>query len=204
MPTIDSIEIASKELETILTNYMQKKIDGTLGDYDADEYEQIQNCLDRLKDLQANSYISMRDSKQSTSDAKDHMDKKQVELQDVISVYQDVELIPIEEFQSKAGPEYLIDSDNPHQLMINRLKYELVVRAELKEQKEALEQRKVQLIKENIKVQRKVDQFDKLLDDFVESTGPVIEALTAEEKVNMVTEQEPTVETVDAMDTTGE
>lgn len=99
MPTIDSIEIASKELETILTNYMQKKIDvtsflykevqthieqGTLGDYNADEYEQVQNCLDRLKDLQANSYISMRDSKQSTSDAKDHMDKKQVELQDVM------------------------------------------------------------------------------------------------------------------------
>lgn len=26
----------------------------------------------------------MRDSKQSTSDAKDHMDKKQVELQDVM------------------------------------------------------------------------------------------------------------------------
>jgi hypothetical protein len=45
------------------------------------------------------------------------------------SVYQDVELIPLEEFQAKAGPEYLENSDNPHQLMINRLKYELVVRA---------------------------------------------------------------------------
>lgn len=29
MPTIDSIEIASKELEAILTSYMQKKIDVT-------------------------------------------------------------------------------------------------------------------------------------------------------------------------------
>jgi hypothetical protein len=44
------------------------------------------------------------------------------------SVYQDVELIPLDEFQAKAGPEYLQDSNNPHQLMINRLKYELVVR----------------------------------------------------------------------------
>jgi hypothetical protein len=38
----------------------------------------------------------------------------------------------------------------------------------LKEQQEALQQKKAQLIKENIKAQRKVDQFDKLLDDFVE------------------------------------
>lgn len=44
------------------------------------------------------------------------------------SVYEDVELIPLEEFLAKAGPEYLQNSDNPHQLMINRLKYELVVR----------------------------------------------------------------------------
>jgi hypothetical protein len=48
----------------------------------------------------------------------------------VRSVYQDVELIPLDEFQQKAGPEYLENSDNPHQLMINRLKYELVVRSE--------------------------------------------------------------------------
>lgn len=45
------------------------------------------------------------------------------------SVYQDVELIPLEEFLANAGPEYQQNSDNPHQLMINRLKYELVIRA---------------------------------------------------------------------------
>lgn len=45
------------------------------------------------------------------------------------SVYQDVELIPLEEFLARAGPEYQQNSDNPHQLMINRLKYELVIRA---------------------------------------------------------------------------
>jgi THO complex subunit 5 len=44
------------------------------------------------------------------------------------SVYQDVELIPLEEFKSQAGPEYQVDPENTHQLMINRLKYELVVR----------------------------------------------------------------------------
>ncbi|EIE81478.1 hypothetical protein RO3G_06183 [Rhizopus delemar RA 99-880] len=201
---INNVEAASKELETTLVKYMEKKLNGTLEDqYDFDEYEHVQQILDRLKDIQSTSYTSTRDSKQSTSDAKDYMDKKQVEMQDVMyekrhileeivkcrefrSVYQDIELIPLEEFQSKAGPEYLVDFDNQHQLMINRLKYELVIRAELKEQQEALQQKKAQLIKENIKTQRKVDQFDKLLDDFVESTRPVIDALEAEEKATTI------------------
>ncbi|KAG1047174.1 hypothetical protein G6F43_010365 [Rhizopus delemar] len=201
---INNVEAASKELETTLVKYMEKKLNGTLEDqYDFDEYEHVQQILDRLKDIQSTSYTSTRDSKQSTSDAKDYMDKKQVEMQDVMyekrhileeivkcrefrSVYQDIELIPLEEFQSKAGPEYLVDFDNQHQLMINRLKYELVIRAELKEQQEALQQKKAQLIKENIKTQRKVDQFDKLLDDFVESTRPVIDALEAEEKATAI------------------
>lgn len=88
----------------------------------------------------------MNESKQSTADAKVDMNEKRVELQDVMyerkhileeivkcrgfrSVYQDVELIPLEEFQQKAGQEYLENMDNPHLLMINRLKYELVVRS---------------------------------------------------------------------------
>ncbi|KAG1216793.1 hypothetical protein G6F35_009759 [Rhizopus arrhizus] len=198
---------------------MEKKLNGTLEDqYDFDEYEHVQQILDRLKDIQSTSYTSTRDSKQSTSDAKDYMDKKQVEMQDVMyekrhileeivkcrefrSVYQDIELIPLEEFQSKAGPEYLVDFDNQHQLMINRLKYELVIRAELKEQQEALQQKKAQLIKENIKAQRKVDQFDKLLDDFVESTRPVIDALAAEEKATAIAVEAEQNGIVEKMDT---
>ncbi|KAG1151013.1 hypothetical protein G6F37_006519 [Rhizopus arrhizus] len=216
---INNVEAASKELETTLVKYMEKKLNGTLEDqYDFDEYEHVQQILDRLKDIQSTSYTSTRDSKQSTSDAKDYMDKKQVEMQDVMyekrhileeivkcrefrSVYQDIELIPLEEFQSKAGPEYLVDFDNQHQLMINRLKYELVIRAELKEQQEALQQKKAQLIKENIKTQRKVDQFDKLLDDFVESTRPVIDALAAEEKATAIVVEAEQNGIVEKMDT---
>ncbi|KAG0735686.1 hypothetical protein G6F57_006982 [Rhizopus arrhizus] len=216
---INNVEAASKELETTLVKYMEKKLNGTLEDqYDFDEYEHVQQILDRLKDIQSTSYTSTRDSKQSTSDAKDYMDKKQVEMQDVMyekrhileeivkcrefrSVYQDIELIPLEEFQSKAGPEYLVDFDNQHQLMINRLKYELVIRAELKEQQEALQQKKAQLIKENIKAQRKVDQFDKLLDDFVESTRPVIDALAAEEKATAIAVEAEQNGIVEKMDT---
>lgn len=44
------------------------------------------------------------------------------------SLYQDVELVPIEEFRARAPEEYLENQDNPHQLMINRLKFEQLER----------------------------------------------------------------------------
>lgn len=107
--------------------------------------EAIQSNFDEISDLHSRAYAVMNESKQLTADAKVDMNEKRVELQDVMyerkhileeivrcrgfrSVYQDVELIPLEEFQQRAGPEYLENMDNPHQLMINRLKYELVVR----------------------------------------------------------------------------
>ncbi|OAD03031.1 hypothetical protein MUCCIDRAFT_156037 [Mucor lusitanicus CBS 277.49] len=156
------------------------------------------------------------------------MNGKQVDLHDVMyekrhileeivqcrkfrSVYQDVELIPLDEFKAKAGPEYLENSDNPHQLFINRLKYELVVRAALKEQQEELQLKRTQLIKENRKAQKKVDQYDKLLDDFVQSAAPLEEALEAEHKARnalqdeMVTDQaqetSTSTSTAEVMDT---
>ncbi|KAI9279108.1 Fms-interacting protein-domain-containing protein [Sporodiniella umbellata] len=196
---VKNVETSSKELEDILLSYMRKKIDGTLEDqYDFEEYEQVQHILDKLKDVQADSYLATRDSKEATSEAKGSLDKRQVEMQDVMyekrhileeivkchefrSVYQDVELIPLEEFQAKASEKHSVNTDE-RQLMISRLEYELAIRSELKEQQEALLKLKAQLIKENIDVERKVDQFDGLLDDFVDSTAPVMAALKTEER----------------------
>lgn len=52
--------------------------------YDFDESEKVQLSIHRLKDIQAESYADTRDSKQATSDAKDNLDKRQVEMQDVM------------------------------------------------------------------------------------------------------------------------
>ncbi|KAG2203116.1 hypothetical protein INT47_004923, partial [Mucor saturninus] len=193
------------------------------------EQNKIQENFDRLIDLHMVAYTSTKESRQATLDAKISMNEKRVELQDVMyerkhileeivqcrdfrSVYQDVELIPLDEFMANAGPEYHQNSDNPHQLMINRLKYELVIRAALKEQKEALEIERAKLIKENRKIQKKVDRFDKLLDDFVLSAAPVEEALATESKTiveDMEIENhihtpngDTTINTTEVMDTT--
>ncbi|CEP12831.1 hypothetical protein [Parasitella parasitica] len=209
---LQEISEAAKSLETTLVTQFDKKLQGTLeADSHANlDFDKIGINFAKLKDRQVFSFSATIESKQATAEAKEHMNEKQVDLHDVMyekrhileeivqcrkfrSVYQDVELIPLEEFQSKAGPEYLENSDNPHQLFINRLKYELVVRAALKEQQEELQLQRTQLIKENRKAQKKVDQFDKLLDDFVQSAAPLEEALEAESKTTddneMVTEQ---------------
>ncbi|KAG1123560.1 hypothetical protein G6F42_010434 [Rhizopus arrhizus] len=227
---LQEISEAAKKLEAILVTQFDKKLEGTLeADSQATiDYDQIGINFAKLKDRQVGSFTATLESKQATAEAKEHMNEKQVDLHDVMyekrhileeivqcrkfrSVYQDVELIPLDEFKAKAGPEYLENSDNPHQLFINRLKYELVVRAALKEQQEELQLKRTQLIKENRKAQKKVDQYDKLLDDFVQSAAPLEEALEAELKADnapeeeMITDQqeagETTTNTAEVMDT---
>ncbi|CAO3629081.1 unnamed protein product [Mucor fragilis] len=228
---LQEISDAAKKLETILVTQFDKKLEGTLeADSQATiDYDKIGINFAKLKDRQVGSSTATLESKQATAEAKEHMNEKQVDLHDVMyekrhileeivqcrkfrSVYQDVELIPLDEFKAKAGPEYLENSDNPHQLFINRLKYELVVRAALKEQQEELQLKRTQLIKDNRKAQKKVDQYDKLLDDFVQSAAPLEEALEAERKAlnapedGMVTDQaqetdETATNTAEVMDT---
>ncbi|CAO3688465.1 unnamed protein product [Rhizopus stolonifer] len=169
---IDNVKPSSNNLENILLKYMQKKLDGTLEDqYDFDESEKVQLSIHRLKDIQAESYTDTRDI-----EMQDVMFEKRHILEEI-----DVELIPFEEFQAKAQPEFLVDLDNEHQLIINKLKYELVIRSELKKQQDELLKIKAHLVRENVKIKRKVDKFDKLLDDFVDSSSPVLQALEAEE-----------------------
>ncbi|OBZ88774.1 THO complex subunit 5 [Choanephora cucurbitarum] len=202
LSVLQNAELATKQLETLLIEQFEKKAQGTLQEDDFElESDRFSACFDIIKDLHTLGYHTLKQSKEATAEAKERMNEKQVGLQGVMyekrhiledivqcrqfrSVYQDIELTPLEEFKAKADPEFLQNLDDPHQLMINRLKYELVVRKALKEQQEALQLKRAELIKENRKAQKKVDQFDKLLDDFVQSAVPLEEALEAEYKLN--------------------
>ncbi|RCI04600.1 hypothetical protein CU098_008364 [Rhizopus stolonifer] len=221
LSVLQDAELAAKNLETILIQQYEKKTQGILQEDDNElESDRISACFDRIKDLHTLGYYVLKESKEVTAEEKERMNERQVELQGVMyekrhilediiqcrqfrSVYQDIELIPIEEFMTNADPEFLENSDNPHQLMINRLKYEHVVRKALKEQQEALMLRKAELIKGNRKAQKKIDQFDKLLDDFVQAASPLEEALEAEYKLNHPPEIEMSeVKIEDPMETT--
>lgn len=48
------------------------------------DFDQIGTLFGKLKDLQVDAYNKTSASKQATSDAKEHMNEKQVDLQDVM------------------------------------------------------------------------------------------------------------------------
>ncbi|CDS05653.1 hypothetical protein LRAMOSA08181 [Lichtheimia ramosa] len=201
MPTLQqqqlqAIAATAKDAQELLSSYMQLK---QTGEPLPDDGQELLDTLDTLYDLHSAMYAATRDSKQETANAKSAMDEKHIGLQNVMyekrhlleeivkcrafrSLYQDVELVPIEEFHARAPKEYLENQDNPHQLMINRLKFEQMERTSLREQQEKLQAERLALIRENRKAQEKLDRFDKLLDDFVQAATPLEEALQEEEK----------------------
>ncbi|KAI9272847.1 Fms-interacting protein-domain-containing protein [Phascolomyces articulosus] len=192
---------ATQRVQELMAIHMQQKITNALPDQleDTEDGQALINTIDDVFDIHTIAFQTVHDSKQETAEAKAAMDEKHVGLQNVMyekrhlieeilkcksfrSVYQDVDLVPLEEFQSNAPTEYLQDQENPHQLMINRLKYEHQARISLKEQEEKLQAERLALIRENRKAQEKLDRFDKLLDDFVQASVPVENALLEEEK----------------------
>ncbi|SAM04550.1 hypothetical protein [Absidia glauca] len=210
MPTNDaatwqSIALVTEELQTLMTEHLRMKMEGTLDDdiLESEQGQTLLDAIDKIKDLHSQAYGSTRDSKQQTAEAKDDMDDKQVGLQNVMyekrhiveeivkcrefrSVYQHVDLISLEDFLARAPEHYLQDKENHHTLMINRLRFEQDERTSYKEEEERLQLERQGLIKENRKVQEKLDRFDKLLDDFVLAINPMEEALQEEDKKAVV------------------
>ncbi|KAI8085125.1 Fms-interacting protein-domain-containing protein [Halteromyces radiatus] len=226
MPTVDtnawqSIASAAEELQKLMAEHLQMKMEGTLADnvLESPQGQTLLVAIDRMKDLHCQAYESTRDTKQQTADAKDAMDDKQVGLQNVMyekrhiveeivkcrefrSVYQHVDLISLDDFLAKAPEHYLEDKDNHHTLMINRLRFEQDERTSLKEEEERLQQERQLLIKENRKAQEKLDRFDKLLDDFVLATVPLEESLHEDDKKTTASTRTTDAMDVDEQDTT--
>ncbi|ORX46796.1 hypothetical protein DM01DRAFT_1339446 [Hesseltinella vesiculosa] len=114
---------------------------------------------------------------QNTMYEKRHILEEILKCQQLRSVYQHVELLPLESFEASAPDRYRQGNDNPHTLMIHRLLFEKDERTSLQEQEERLALVRQELIKENRKGQDKLDRYDKLLDDFVLATAPLEDAL---------------------------
>ncbi|KAI8341818.1 Fms-interacting protein-domain-containing protein [Chlamydoabsidia padenii] len=215
MPTTDtttwhSIAMATEELQTLMAEHLRMKMEGTLDDdiLESEQGQTLLDAIDKIKDLHSQAYGSTRDSKQQTAEAKDNMDDKQVGLQNVMyekrhiveeivkcrefrSVYQHVDLISLDDFLARAPEHYLQDKENQHTLMINRLRFEQDERTNYKVEEGRLQLERQGLIKENRKVQEKLDRFDKLLDDFVLATGPMEEALEEEDKKPVTSTDKP-------------
>ncbi|KAI9574874.1 Fms-interacting protein-domain-containing protein [Boletus coccyginus] len=124
--------------------------------------------LARLKALNRSANVATRTHKQATADARQDMDQTHLGLQNLLyekrhlereidkcrqfaSIYQDVPLHSLPEFQELAPPEARTPDvfENPHQLMLNRLSFELVERQRLDLRRKELLIQKEELLKQS-------------------------------------------------------
>jgi len=136
----------------------------------------------RLKALNRNANAATRIHKQVTAEARQEMDQTHLGLQNLLyekrhlereiekcrqfaSIYQDVPLYNMEQFKELAPPEALVKDE--HQLMLNRLSFELAERQRLELKKKQLSTQKEELLQESKAKQVTYDnvksQVDKLM-----------------------------------------
>jgi len=120
----------------------------------------------RLKALNRDANAAARAHKQITADARHQMDQTHLRLQNLLyekrhlereiekcrqfaSVYQDIQMYSVEQFIELSPPEAHSDDvlANEHQLMLNRLGFELVERQRLDQRAKELAQEKEELLK---------------------------------------------------------
>ncbi|KAF8812419.1 hypothetical protein BYT27DRAFT_7231379 [Phlegmacium glaucopus] len=124
--------------------------------------------MGRLKSLHRGSNTATRLAKEKTADARQEMDQSHLNLQNLLyekrhlereiekcrqfaSIYQDVPLYSVDEFKRLAPQEARTDQvlSDDHQLMLNRLSFELAERQRLDLKKKELMQCKEDLLKES-------------------------------------------------------
>ncbi|KAH7914340.1 Fms-interacting protein-domain-containing protein [Hygrophoropsis aurantiaca] len=122
----------------------------------------------RLKALNRNANAATRAHKQATTEARQEMDQTHLGLQNLLyekrhlekeidkcrqfaSIYQDVPLYSLTEFKELAPPEARTEDalQNPHQLMLNRLSFELAERQRLDLRRKELTTQKEDLLKQS-------------------------------------------------------
>ncbi|KAF9437811.1 THO complex subunit 5 [Entomortierella beljakovae] len=120
---------------------------------------------------------------------------------DMETIYQDVPLVPLEEFMETA-PTHLIDTDSDdHQLMLNRLQFELEERKRFDAEKRRLLAVKVQLVKANKARKAQISKAEKQLETFIQSSQS-LQNLFQEPTVPLLTQKEVLTKETSATEST--
>ncbi|ORX43404.1 hypothetical protein BCR36DRAFT_586685 [Piromyces finnis] len=140
-----------------------------------------------LKQINRTLYIDNKNIKQTTQDEKAKMDKLNLELKNLDyerlhlkkeieecsqlkTTYQDIDMIPLEEFLIVA-PEELKNSDNPHRQMINRLSFEFEERKRLSKTETELIESKKKKNEKLLKQKEKLKQINNQLEQFIKNSS---------------------------------
>ncbi|ESK96018.1 fms interacting protein [Moniliophthora roreri MCA 2997] len=169
--------------------------------------------ISRLKALNRAANLATRTQKDATTIARQEMDQSYLGLQNLLyekrhlereiekcrqfaSVYQDVPLYPLEEFQ-KLAPEEARTPDvmnDEHQLMLNRLSFELAERQRLDQKRKELLHAKEELIKESKTKSSTLESVKLQIDNLVKTASEI------QKKVDELVQPLPTSDS--AMSTT--
>ncbi|KAF5388117.1 hypothetical protein D9615_000424 [Tricholomella constricta] len=146
--------------------------------------------MGRLKSLHRAANTATRVRKDATADARHEMDQSHLGLQNLLyekrhlereiekcrqfaSIYQDVPLYSMEEFK-RLAPEEACTEDvlsDEHQLMLNRLSFELAERQRLDLRRKELLQRKEDLLKESKTKAATMDNVKSQIDQLIKSAA---------------------------------
>ncbi|KAI8360351.1 Fms-interacting protein-domain-containing protein [Mortierella sp. GBAus27b] len=89
---------------------------------------------------------------------------------DMQTLYQDIPLVPLEEFRENAPEDLVNSSTDDHQLMLNRLEFELEERKRFDAEKKRLLSVKVQLAKANKTRRAQISKAEKQLEIYIEAS----------------------------------
>ncbi|PPQ98530.1 hypothetical protein CVT24_004021 [Panaeolus cyanescens] len=148
--------------------------------------------MTRLKALQRAANTATRLRKEETAEARQEMDQSHLNLQNLLyekrhlereiekcrqfaSIYQDIPLYTVEEFQQLAPEEQRTEQvlADEHQLMLNRLAFELAERQRLDARKKELLQLRDDLTKESKTKQITMDSVKVQIDILVKTATDV-------------------------------
>ncbi|BFZ62706.1 hypothetical protein YB2330_003816 [Saitoella coloradoensis] len=147
--------------------------------------------LTRLRQLNRSAQLQSRAAKQTTAEAKHELDRAHLGLQnlyyehqhflseiaqceDYAATYTTLDLVSEEDFLS-AHPEQ--SSSDPHVLMLARIQAEGDERDRLEALRKELVGKKAALVEENKKRKDEMEAWDAEMLKFIESAGPIKEAL---------------------------
>ncbi|KAN0097642.1 Fms-interacting domain containing protein [Tylopilus felleus] len=148
--------------------------------------------LARLKALNRSANAATRTHKQATADARQDMDQTHLGLQNLLyekrhlereidkcrqfaSIYQDVPLHLLPEFQELAPPEARTPDvlENSHQLMLNRLSFELAERQRLDLRRKELLVQKEELLKQSKTKLATVESVKQQIDSLMKAAADI-------------------------------
>ncbi|KAJ1814088.1 hypothetical protein LPJ56_003162 [Coemansia sp. RSA 2599] len=95
------------------------------------------------------------------------------------TIYQTIEILPLEQFMETAPDEYKQNMDNQHELMLNRLRFEIKQREMLMEDKARVKSERDELRQAKRQRVEKLENIDNHVQSYIKSLRPLDRAIDA-------------------------